>query len=169
MTSIIAETRLFLGDDDTNADDVDDTDVEETQRHDSAPSIRLFPTQVEHANMLVDILTRNPIAMDRSMMGMGKTYTTASIIPKFNCKHVIVIAPSMVGQKWNHDIFAKYSLPDSTIMTYEKLRGYGPDLASMKVNRTYRSEVAHGFLMRHDTKCFKRGSNGNQVPMRKVR
>ena len=63
-------------------------------------NIKLFPNQQTHCDQLLKILNKWPIALDFSMMGTGKTYTSSFISKLLKFKHVIVICPVSVYGKW---------------------------------------------------------------------
>jgi hypothetical protein len=75
------------------------TVVEPTQK-----DIVLFDYQVVHANILLNYLSRNFYAIDLSMLGSGKTYTTSyiyqTLLKDNKIKHIIIISPKSVQTKW---------------------------------------------------------------------
>ena len=64
--------------------------------------IELQPQQQDHVTRLTDILTKHKCALDLSVMGAGKTYTTSclSLLPQFGFTQVMVICPVSVQPKW---------------------------------------------------------------------
>lgn len=63
-------------------------------------NIKLFPNQQVHCDRLIKILNKWPVALDFSMMGTGKTYTSSFISKLLNFKHIVVICPVSVHGKW---------------------------------------------------------------------
>jgi len=66
------------------------------------PDIVLFPNQQDHCSQLLNILKKWAIALDFSMMGTGKTYSSSYISKLLGFKHVIVICPVSVQGKWEY-------------------------------------------------------------------
>lgn len=61
---------------------------------------RLFDYQNAHKQRLQTILHHCSFALDFSMLGMGKTYTTTSLFREGHFKYMYVIAPVSVKAKW---------------------------------------------------------------------
>ena len=73
--------------------------------------IVLYENQIEHVNSLIKILENNYYAIDLSMLGTGKTYTTSyiyqTLLKQNKIKHIIVISPKSVQTKW-YDLEEKF-------------------------------------------------------------
>ena len=98
-------------------------------------TLKLMESQKEHVVKLMDILGRSQFAMDFSMLGAGKTYTSSYIAKDF--RHVVVIAPLSVKVKWL-EMKKKYNVPLSYALSYSELRS------------SYGAQPKHGLLRRHD-------------------
>lgn len=107
-------------------------------RHDPVP-INLLPSQIAHRARLMEILDRNPYALDFSMLGAGKTYTAARVALDRAFAHILVICPVSVIPKWSF-MRDTHGLPVRDIMGFQKLR-------SAKFR-----QPAHGLLARRDYK-----------------
>lgn len=105
--------------------------------HNTHKSIHLLPTQVNHVSALKRILCRSWFALDLSMLGAGKTFTTTYIANKKRFPHVVVICPVSVKPKWVQ-MQREYGLNVSTILGYTELR-------SVKCK-----QPRHGLLVRRD-------------------
>ena len=103
--------------------------------------IILAEYQKIHVSYLSNILDRYPLAMDFSMLGSGKTYTSSFIglNHPLNFRHIIVICPLSLKPKWNY-MAEKYKLPIHTIETYNAMR-------AVKCH-----QPKHGLLQRLDYK-----------------
>jgi superfamily II DNA or RNA helicase len=64
--------------------------------------VQLYPHQIKHKDKLNAILELNPFALDFSMLGTGKTYTSSEIFTSGNYKHLVIIAPVSVKTKWKY-------------------------------------------------------------------
>ena len=62
--------------------------------------VRLFPHQERHVAEIGRILEKQFFAIDLSMLGAGKTYTSTKIGELLGVEHVVVVAPVSVGPKW---------------------------------------------------------------------
>ena len=79
----------------------------------------LHEYQKKHVYTLKKILSKHSIALDFSMMGTGKTFTSTSI--SFDYPAVIVICPGIMLDKWVN--MMEYGLPLVQCITYPSLRG----------------------------------------------
>ena len=95
----------------------------------------LLPHQHQHVDRLESILSTHACALDCSLMGAGKTYTTVALAARLNFAHVVVVCPVAVQAKW------------------EQLRQRYPKtfrLHSITSYATLRSPCArHGLLVAH--------------------
>ena len=103
--------------------------------------ITLFPYQVKHVKQLQEILSNHKFALDFSMLGSGKTYTSAKIAVERGFKHILVICPVSVIPKWRQ-MQSDFHLPIEDIMGFQKLRS------------TKFHQPAHGLLSRRDYKTY---------------
>lgn len=103
--------------------------------------IVLFDSQKTHVDNLVNILKNSNIALDLSMLGTGKTYTSSyiSLMPEMDIKHMIVICPLSIKGKWEF-MKKEFGVPLYDVITYCKLR-------SSKCN-----QPKHDLLYRRDYK-----------------
>ena len=103
----------------------ENTVQENTEKEEGVTSnkIVLYPYQVDHVKRLKNILSWSPFALDFSMLGTGKTYTSSYIAldPEYSFKHVIVIAPVSVNIKWN-DMKDKYNIPIIHSLSFNGVR-----------------------------------------------
>lgn len=99
--------------------------------------ILLYPSQIKHKDHLEKILEKNPFALDLSMLGTGKTYTSSKIFTENNFKHLIVIAPVSVKTKW------KYMEKEHGINIYKSISFC--ELRSIRFK-----QPKHGLLLRKD-------------------
>ena len=100
--------------------------------------VSLLPSQTDHVKRIHKIFDSFPFALDLSMLGAGKTYTSTRIAMERSYKHVIVICPVSVMPKWKH-MFQTYNVPIKLILGYQSLR-------SVKYK-----QPKHGLLYRRDT------------------
>ena len=102
-------------------------------------SVILHPHQVPHVSRLLEILSEEKFALDLSMLGTGKTYTSTAIAEKLELPHVIVIAPVSVKPKWAlmRDM---HGLPLKKLLSYSELRA------------SRCRQPKHGLLARRDYK-----------------
>lgn len=114
--------------------------------------IQLQPQQQAHVARLAEILTRHKCAMDLSVMGAGKTYTTSylSLLPQLRFTHMIVICPVSVQPKWK-SMGEKHGVPIKKCISYHCLRA-----AKGK-------QPAHGLLHRFDQPVNVNGRTVNKV------
>ena len=101
--------------------------------------IDLLETQHDHLKRLQDIHSRFPFALDFSMLGAGKTYTSAKLAQLKGYKHVIVVCPVSVIPKWKY-MRATYGIPVKQIFSFQSLR----------TNKFMQPK--HGLLYRRDFK-----------------
>jgi len=99
--------------------------------------LTLFPYQQEHVRVLCGILETSKIAFDLSMLGTGKTYTSAQMATELRLKHIVVIAPVSVKTKW---IYMKdtFGIPLTHCISFCELRS------------TKCKQPKHGLLVRRD-------------------
>lgn len=109
----------------------------ETTAATTATALTLFPYQKDHVTILHEILQKYPFALDLSMLGTGKTYTSAQIGLDLKVKHIVVIAPVSVKSKWRH-MQATYKIPLSACISFCELRS------------TKCHQPKHGLLARRD-------------------
>lgn len=102
-------------------------------------AIHLYPSQVGHVEKLQRILREHPLALDLSMLGSGKTYTTSHIAlgEEFGFTRVVVVAPVSVRPKWD-DMRTRYGVPIAHNVSFSQLR-------SVKCK-----QPRHGLLLRRD-------------------
>ena len=101
--------------------------------------ISLLPNQVEHYERIKSILSKSSFALDFSMLGAGKTYTSSLLALENKYKHVIVICPVSVISKWRH-MQKEYDIPIHQILSFQSLRS------------TKFHQPKHGYLHRRDSK-----------------
>lgn len=120
-------------------------------------TIELMPSQVEHVNKLNTILSTEPVALDLSSLGSGKTFTSSYIAMhhpnKF--KHVVVIAPVSVKTKWQQ-IQTEYGVPVTSALSFAEMR-------SVKLK-----QPKHGLLYRRDYTVTQTDARGNTKEIDKV-
>ncbi len=104
----------------------------------SYQELKLFPYQIDHVNRLQSILEKSPFALDLSMLGTGKTFTSSKIALNRNVKHIIVIAPVSVLQKWKI-MKEEYGIPIHSMISYQSMRS------------CRNAQPKHGLLKRIDT------------------
>ena len=85
--------------------------------------IELQPQQQAHVARLTKILLKHRCALDFSVMGAGKTYSTSylSLQPQFNFGHVVVICPVSVQPKWT-SMGQKHGVALKKCISYHSLR-----------------------------------------------
>jgi hypothetical protein len=103
--------------------------------------IHLYPSQIQHFEKLKCLHQQFPFAIDLSMLGSGKTYTSTFLALQQDYKYVIVICPVSVAPKWKH-MKDEYGLPLHSVLSYQGLR-------SNKFK-----QPKHGFLHRRDLSDF---------------
>jgi len=101
--------------------------------------IQLLPNQIEHYERLKAIFTHSTFALDFSMLGAGKTYTSSLLALERGYKHVVVICPVSVIGKWRH-MQNEYKIPIHQILSFQGLRS------------TKFHQPKHGYLHRRDSK-----------------
>jgi hypothetical protein len=88
--------------------------------------IQLYDYQLSHVNVMFNFLSKSYYAIDLSMLGSGKTYSTSYIYQKmFNdkkIKHIIVISPKSVQTKWL-EIERDYGIVIHTNISFRTLTG----------------------------------------------
>ena len=103
--------------------------------------LTLLPNQTEHVERLRAILDKYPFALDLSMLGAGKTFTS-SFLAKHGLagegfKHVIVVCPVSVLPKWR-TMSDTYGIPITHALGYQALRS------------SKHRQPKHGLLHRRD-------------------
>ncbi|MEO0236650.1 MAG: hypothetical protein ABIN35_00260 [candidate division WOR-3 bacterium] len=103
-------------------------------------SISLYDYQIPHKERLDAILDKNAFALDFSVMGSGKTYTSAYIylenrFQRF--KRMLVITTVTGKNKWI-EVIAKYNVPKTRVLSYSEIRS------------TKFKQPTHGLLTRND-------------------
>lgn len=83
-------------------------------------SIQLLPSQVDHVQKLQAIHKQVSFAIDLSMLGSGKTFTSSHMALQ-GFKHIVVVAPVSVLTKWNH-MKKAYNVPITNMISYCQLR-----------------------------------------------
>ncbi len=114
--------------------------------------IELQPQQEAHVSRLTKVLAEHKCAMDLSVMGAGKTYTTSylSLLPEFGFSKVIVVCPVSVQPKWN-SMGSKHGVPVTKCISYHCLRA------------AKGRQPAHGLLHRFDRPVQIQGRSVNKV------
>jgi hypothetical protein len=104
-----------------------------------ATPINLFEYQIGHKNTLELILDAKPVALDLSMLGTGKTFTSSKIFidNPTKYKHLVVISPVSVKAKW------KQMIKDHDLNIYKNISYC--ELRSAKFK-----QPKHGLLHRKD-------------------
>lgn len=101
--------------------------------------VELYETQQEHVQRIDAMFAQFPFALDFSMLGAGKTYTSTYLAMKRGYKHVIVICPVSVIPKWKQ-MQRTFDVPIRQIMGFQALRS------------TKFHQPKHGYLHRRDYK-----------------
>lgn len=83
-------------------------------------SIKLLDYQVPHVEQLTKILMKTHCAMDLSLMGCGKTYTTTELCKRIGFPRMVVICPATIEAKWKG--MAKYGVNIFKVISYQSLR-----------------------------------------------
>ena len=116
-------------------------------------SVQLYPYQEAHLNVMKGILDKSPIAMDLSMLGTGKTYTSSKLAIDMGLR-MVVIAPVSVKLKWQ-SLQKELNLPIDKVISFCELR-------SVKCR-----QPKHGYLHRRDY-TVDMNINGQIRPMHRV-
>ena len=103
--------------------------------------LTLLANQAEHVERLRTILRSYPFALDLSMLGAGKTFTS-SFLAKHGLagdgfKHIVVVCPVSVLPKWR-TMSDTYGIPISHALGYQALRS------------SKHRQPKHGLLHRRD-------------------
>jgi len=120
--------------------------------------IQLYDYQKTHLNEIKGILENHPYAFDFSMLGTGKTFTSAKLSEALGLDNIIVIAPVSVKTKWLQ-VKEMYDIPLKECISFCELR-------SVKCK-----QPKHGLLHRHDyqtTHTVYLDNNVVSVPIDKV-
>lgn len=110
---------------------------EEVDMDEIAHSVKLMPHQKEHVDRLNAMLDIRPFALDFSMLGSGKTFTSTHLALTRKFKHVIVVCPVSVIPKWRK-MKTQFRLPMNHLLGYQSLRS------------TKFHQPKHGLLHRRD-------------------
>jgi len=105
--------------------------------NDAMAPLTIFPYQEIHVEVLKEHLKISPFAIDLSMLGTGKTYTSAKIGEDLGVKHIVVICPVSVKAKWQH-MKKEYGIPLKDCISFCQLRS------------TKCKQPKHGLLKRRD-------------------
>ena len=91
------------------------------EKKEEGKEVILREKQIEHVNLITDILKKFPYAIDSSSLGSGKTYTSMAVMKSFEFKNLIYIS---TGQIIEHilPIFTEYKLPTNYLITYQGIR-----------------------------------------------
>jgi len=85
----------------------------------------LLPNQTDHVERLRAILGKYPFALDLSMLGAGKTYTSSYLakhgLSGEGFKHIVVVCPVSVLPKWR-TMSDTYGIPVTHALGYQSLR-----------------------------------------------
>jgi len=110
----------------------------------------LKPYQAEHRNALQHILRHFSSAVDTSVMGSGKTYTTCSLAAAMGLP-LMVVCPAPIVEKWVH-VAGLFGVPLVGAVSFESLRSVSslPKSSDRPTKLTVASELKHGFLLRTD-------------------
>ena len=114
--------------------------------------ICLQPQQQQHVSRLATVLTAHKCAIDTSVMGAGKTYTSSYIaaLPEFSFRHVVVICPVSVQPKWD-EMAARFGVPLARNISYHSLRA------------AKGRQPAHGLLLRWEERVELNGREFDKV------
>jgi len=86
--------------------------------------VTLLEHQGAHVLAMDNILNGFSFAMDSSVPGAGKTFTTACLCQRREFRHLVVICPASVENTWR-EVASTYSLPLRLVTSFEGLRGTG--------------------------------------------
>lgn len=123
--------------------------------------LKLFPAQESHVDRLVELAARNPVFMDLSMLGTGKTYTSSALALRLAkeqglcARGVIVIANVSILPKWHHMAKA-HGIPILHALSYAAVRGRRDCSAS------------NGLLIRTDIETLHRTRKGDYLVVKEV-
>lgn len=97
----------------------------------------LLPSQTDHAERMLSILSNYDYASDFSCLGAGKTYVNTHIVRTLNVQHCVCVCPVSVKTKWAH-MRDHHGLPLDNLLGFCELR-------SVKCK-----QPKHGLLVRRD-------------------
>ena len=117
--------------------------------------IELYPPQVDHLERLKKIAKYNPVILDFSMLGTGKTFTSSYLALALGFRHVIVICPPSLEHRWS-EMKTKYGIPIDQIISYNSLRS------------TKCHQPKHGLLSRYDYITQSTNKRGMTIDINKV-
>jgi hypothetical protein len=83
--------------------------------------MELFDEQYDHVRRLDVIFEKSHVALDFSIMGSGKTYTSTYLAMRKGYTNVMVIAPNVVLPKW-HMMNELYQYKFKYVMSYNAIR-----------------------------------------------
>ena len=129
--------------------------MKQVEEEKECKTISLYPSQIEHFERIRALHANFPFALDLSMLGSGKTFTSTYLALTEKYKHVIVICPVSVAPKWTH-MKEEFGLPLTAVLSYQGLR-------SNKFK-----QPKHGFLHRRDLSEFVPDEFGILVEKEKV-
>lgn len=112
----------------------------------------LVQDQSRHVEKVCEILRRHPWALDLSVMGAGKTYSTSylALKPEFGFKSIVVVAPVSVQPKWD-DMRDRFGVPIAFNLSYNTLRA------------SKNKQPKHGLLHRIDSIVEVHGAQVDKV------
>ena len=129
-----------------NADMEEESFVEEPVKSKKAKTnqrkqIVLYREQVQHFEKIREIHKQFPFAIDLSMLGAGKTFTSSFLALTEQYEHVVVVCPVSVGPKWTK-MKNEFGVPIKEVLSYQGLRS------------TKFKQPKHGLLSRRDESTF---------------
>ena len=110
----------------------------------------LYPHQVDHVTRLLEVMDSSFFAMDLSMLGAGKTFTSTRVADVLGVANVIVIAPVSVKPKWS-TMARDHGLKLKHCMSFNELRS------------SICRQPKHGLLARRDYKTQMLDSRSNEL------
>src|SRR5579872_596969 len=83
--------------------------------------IILEHSQPEHVESMINHLNMYGFALDRSIMGSGKTYCFMEIFLRLKFKHIIYVGTLTMIEDVK-PLFREYGIPTTHLITFQKLR-----------------------------------------------